>query len=69
MYRICVCVYIYMREMLRFKITRQQMLHVNIFGCFNNFFRLLQLNEIGKLFLPFIELQNKYLTSNNADNW
>ena len=29
--------------MLRFKITRQQMSHVNVFGCLNNFFRLLQL--------------------------
>ena len=55
--------------MLKFKITRQQMLHVNVFGCFNIFFRLSQVNEICKLFLPFIELQNKYLTSNNADNW
>ena len=28
-----------------------------------------KLNEIYKLFLPFIELQNKYLTSNDANNW
>ena len=42
--------------MLSFKITRQQMQHVNIFGCFRNFFRLLQIKwnlQIYKLFLPF----------------
>ena len=44
---IYIYIYIYkreIREVLRFKITRQQMYHVKVFGCFNNFFRLLQLN-------------------------
>ena len=37
--------------MLRSKITRQLMQYVNVFGCFN-FFRLLQLNEIYRQFVP-----------------
>ena len=47
--------------MLRFEITRQQK---NVFDCFVCY----KLNEIYKLFLPFIEPQNKYLTSNDANN-
>ena len=50
---IYIYIYIYVTEMLRLKITRQQMQH-------DNFFRL---------FFPFIESQNKYLTSNNENNW
>ena len=43
---------------------------LSVFGCFRQQMSdMLQLNEICKLLLPFIELQNKYLTSNNADNW
>ena len=43
--------------MLRSKITRQLMQYVNVFGCFN-FFRLLQLNEIYRQFVPFIKTLN-----------
>ena len=43
--------------MLRFKITRQQMQHINVFGCFDNFFRLLQIYIIYIIYILY-----KYIT-------
>ena len=54
--------------MFRSKITRQQLANADVFGCFNNLFRLLQLDKIYKHFVPFIKTQNIYLTLNNANN-
>ena len=39
--------------MLRPKIMRQHMQHINVSGCFNNFRRLLQLTENYKLLVSF----------------
>ena len=52
--------------MLRFKITIQQMLTFSVVLTTSDCYKL---NEIYKLFLLFMESQNKFLTSNNANNW
>ena len=57
--------------MLRFKITSQRLtLTMLTFSVvLTTSLDCYKLNEIYKLFLPFIESQGRYLTSNNVNNW